>query len=388
MARGFRWEAARRAVAISALAIVCFSPLFFGCSPPWASGFLLAALCCLSGLYVAISVFGREEWFPAPLPLCISTALLLCWLLLTVVLDWVEGPAGGRVPAVSSRELPFAIAYAGAAILGMGYCRTAEDMRNALKAVALVGLVMGAMALAEVLAIDVKAAGGMEAVRERPSGLYTNPNRFAVLMAVCWMCAFGGLLDELTDRTYLRAPDYRWVALYLVSILVAGSCVGLSLSRLTVTAMGAMAAGTGLVAAWGRVSFLHGDWRGVDLSPTEKVRRLCLGLLPVTVMAGWAAWTFTAGTSFLQSRFAAILAEEVTFGGRLRASETGLPLRAERPRSGHGLGTFESVFTRVQPPDMLGRWRELHCDWLQLAVEAGIPALVLAILLAGAWVGA
>lgn len=387
MAGWFRWETARRAAAFSALAIICVSPLFFGCSPPWACGFLLAALCCLSGLHVAISGLSGREWFPAPFPLRASVALMIGWLGLTVVFDWIEGPACGRVPAISLRELPFAIAYAGAAILGMAYCRSADDMMNVIKAVALVGLAMGAMALAEVLAIDVKSAGGMEAVRERPSGLYTNPNRFAVLMAVCWMCAFGGLLDELTDRTYLRTPDYRLVALFLGSILVTGSCVGLSLSRLTVTAIGATSAGIGLAVAGSKISLLHGDWRGVDLSPIEKVRRLCLGLLPITVMAGWAAWTFTAGTSFLRGRFAAIMAEDVTFGGRLRAIEAGLPLIAERPVFGHGLGMFESVFTRVQPPDMLGRWRELHSDWLQLAVEAGIPALALAVILAVAWAG-
>ena len=374
-----------RGVLFAALGVVSVAPAFFGCHPPWAGGFLCAALAALAAAHIAAAAVARRDWLPVSFGLKAAIFLLLGWLLVGASFDWFWGPGAGRIPAISVRKLPFAGAYAAAAILGMGYCSSPGRLRTALRAAAVVGLVMASLALAERLAWDVKSVGGEGRIADRPCGLYINPNRFAVFMAVCWTCAFGAFLEGLADRFDSRLSRLAWAALLMASLLATGSCIGLSLSRLTVGSMGAVLALLALLAAARKLR--DGRWEGIsaESSPLEKVRLAAVVLIPVAAMAAWGAWCLMVGTSALRNRFAGLLADEASVGSRVAAIRAGWPLAAVEPVFGHGLGSFESAFTAVQPADMPGRWREVHCDWLQLAIEAGLPALAFAVLALSLW---
>jgi len=42
---------------------------------------------------------------------------------------------------------------------------------------------------------------------------------------------------------------------------------------------------------------------------------------------------------------------------------------------GTGLGTFESAFAPRRPPGVELRWTHAHSDWLEAAIEGGLPVL-------------
>ena len=62
-----------------------------------------------------------------------------------------------------------------------------------------------------------------------------------------------------------------------------------------------------------------------------------------------------------------------------------LELFGQYPLFGTGLGSFSSVFTSVQSPELgLGLYQYAHNDWAQLMAETGLAGIVIALMLAGA----
>ena len=70
--------------------------------------------------------------------------------------------------------------------------------------------------------------------------------------------------------------------------------------------------------------------------------------------------------------------------GRANAMKLGLEIFATEPM-GLGLGGFENAFRLKQAPGSEGRWVEVHNDWLQAAIELGIPGILLLLLAFVAW---
>ncbi|MCX7804808.1 MAG: O-antigen ligase family protein, partial [Planctomycetota bacterium] len=323
---------------------------------------LVAVFCALAVAHTVERLARGREWFPVPLSLKLVSLALLAWSAAVVAIDMVLGPARGRAPAVSLREMPFAAAYFGAAVLGASYRVRggAEGWRGALKAVSAAGMLLALVAFAEYFAgWDVKALlGGADPSprRFRLSGPYVNPNRFAVLMVVCWGCAAGGAIHGIVSRSARRSR--WWTALFLASALAAGTCVGLTLSRLAVISAGialCLAAAFAVHRA-GRVRL----WRPEEaLTRVEKARLAALAALPVAAMLAWGAWSLSAGEWRLRERFADLAGQDPNVTGRLAAIRAALPLVTERPIIGWGLGMFEPVFAGVQPPELPGRWREV-----------------------------
>ena len=54
---------------------------------------------------------------------------------------------------------------------------------------------------------------------------------------------------------------------------------------------------------------------------------------------------------------------------------------------GSGIGSFIEVFKVHEPDIMLGQsyWNHAHNDWLEWAMEGGIPAMILMVLAIGGW---
>ena len=67
--------------------------------------------------------------------------------------------------------------------------------------------------------------------------------------------------------------------------------------------------------------------------------------------------------------------------GRLNIYKHAFPLVGEFPWTGSGIGTFKDVYFRVAPPEGSGRvaWHYAHNDWLQLAIETGIPGFLVGV---------
>src|SRR5256885_2189012 len=69
------------------------------------------------------------------------------------------------------------------------------------------------------------------------SGLYTNANRFAVLMALCWLCGSALFLESLS-RNSRSLPSRLRQTFVLLVLLAISICIALTLSRLTIAATG------------------------------------------------------------------------------------------------------------------------------------------------------
>jgi len=74
-------------------------------------------------------------------------------------------------------------------------------------------------------------------------------------------------------------------------------------------------------------------------------------------------------------RFAAGDDELRTLGGRIDVWRIGLGMAADHLALGTGLGTFESAFAPRRPPGVELRWTHVHSDWLEAAIEGGLPVL-------------
>lgn len=369
----------------AALIVIVGAPVVCGCQPPWASGFLVAAILLLASSHIALRTWRRRPWGWGSRSVAATASLCLLWLTLGVARDWLLGPEHGRVPALSVRELAYAGAFLGAAVLGGAYCRPAGRLLIACRAVAWVGLVLACFALAQLCGYDVKVLAGWGLLNDRASGLYTNANRFAVLLACCWLCAAGALLEVQRREGRPARGSRAERSLLAVALAVISAALALTFSRLTLMSM---ATALGLTAlAWVILERRYADNEaslGVELSLVEKLRRVALLAVPAILVAGWATWCLMIGATPMRNRFAT-LATDLTLPGRIQAVKAAWPLLCAEPVWGWGLGTFESVFTSVQPPDLPGRWRALHSDWVQLGIEAGVPAVALLLALLAAW---
>jgi O-antigen ligase len=371
-------------LATFALVLVCAAPAVYGCQPPWASGFLLAAVMLLAVVFVLRQIKCGEAWLMLPAGVAAISALLLAWVIAGVLRDASLGAQSDppQIFALSFQKLLYAAAFLGAAILGAGFGRHAARLAALCRALTVLGIVLAAFALLQFWGWDVKKLAGWAEVTSRPSGLYTNANRFAVLMTMCWMgpiaLVLNGLFNDRRDSRRRMA-----IAALLCAACAISICIALTLSRLTIIA--AAVAMLGVTIAWMVLNKKQSAAEDISYLPTaKKLERLALVALPLVVVAAWGVWCLMVGASALRNRFAE-LQPDLTLESRVQMVNAALPLLKEQPLWGHGLGSFETVFAAIQPPNLEGRWRELHSDWLQWAIEGGVPVLVLGVLLAGAW---
>jgi O-antigen ligase len=208
-----------------------------------------------------------------------------------------------------------------------------------------------------------------EFARGSATGTYINRNHFASLMAMllplglaaCALAEQGLRGATITHRTWReqlthpRAPALV-LALFVAAIMVAALLV--SRSRMGVTA-GAAAVISALLL----------------LSPPRFTKHRGRGwLLPLAVAAGTALALWDGGEA-LFDRFA-ILPDELDAMGAGRWSfwRGSVALIAAAPLTGWGLGTFALAFPPFQQSHFHLSVSHAHNDYLQAAVEIGMPA--------------
>jgi len=371
----------QRGLLYLSLVVLCLAPLAFGAYPPWVSGFAAGAFCVLGVAHLILSYFLGTDPYPVPRGIAIPGYALLVWLVVMVARDVFLGGEGDRFPALSVRTLPYAFAFFSAGMLGASFGKR-RRIHVLMWALTALGFILALFTIAQRYGLTL--GGLIPNSVDRPAGLLINPNRFAVMESLCVSCGLGLLLASFVelDLSY-NALRNRFIkqAVLLVALVVMSASLVLSLSRLTIVAFGV---GLGLVA-WVWVWYRRpGDDRALwELPLTERVQRVAFWSLPLIVMLAWGIVAFSVGTPSLKKRFLDVLNTEGRFDV-MRASvalfePTGVKV------FGTGLGSFEAVFTAVQPAELTGRWTRLHSDWMQLALEGGLPALLLALVLTGVW---
>ncbi len=171
-------------------------------------------------------------------------------------------------------------------------------------------------------------------------------NNQAAFIGVAIMAAFG-------IRDWPRRMRYAWAPM----LLVLGTGLAVSGSR---GALVAVAVGLALVA------FVGG--RALVRYTTARLLALAAGFVGgILVTAGWAAKRVVEIVSASPSRFEIWL--------------SALPLLEQKPAFGHGLGMTTVVWAPLRTLDDRSLGFYLHNDFLQFAVEAGLPAALLLVLI-------
>ncbi|HYF49957.1 MAG TPA: O-antigen ligase family protein, partial [Planctomycetota bacterium] len=374
-------SAALKICAIAGSAVCLAAPLFLGCQPPWLSGFLLALVLTIGAAYLLVALCSGEG-VRLPKGVVFFALLLMGWLTINAGRDFMLGVEGGRDPQASLRHLFYAAAFFCAAVLGAGTVRSPDQLKRLLVAVIVLGVLLSITSFAQYLGRDLKRPFGESFYGQRINGIYTNPNRFAVMLTITWLAcvAVGG--DALIRRSRLERTRLE-MGLLIGCLLAIATAIVLTLSRLT---MMSIAAWIGIVALWWVYLFRRYQdsatafRNAMHLDHGGRTVIIAL-LLPLLCVGAWITFTLTLGSTELQRR----LSFDPSVHSRFAVMELSLPLLTANPFWGVGLGGFESAFGVIQPVGFPGRWREVHNDWLQLGIEAGLPALILALCLFGAW---
>lgn len=351
-------------------AILLLAPLIWGGAPPWASGFLIMAILIGTSLHAITCAATNKPLFNSPVSMRIVLFAVIGWLLLVECFDVFAPPEYGRIPAISLRKIGFPLAFLGCAILGNAFCSTSQRALLSFKSIALLGMVLSGYAAVHLL------QGKSTNYEYRATGLYSNPNRFAVMLVLCLACNVVAIIS-LIQRKAEVWPITQF-GLQIAAFLAITYALVMTKSRLTMLSV--MVVSLIVVGIW---QYLRAQKRDPYYIETARFPGLwrALGAVSATIMLFFII-VFSVGQQELLERFLSLRVDG-SFSSRLRTMHCALPLLLNP--LGHGLGTFESLYTPFQPVDLGGRWREVHSDWMQLGIEAGIPCIALCLLLAITW---
>lgn len=196
-------------------------------------------------------------------------------------------------------------------------------------------------------------------------GLFSNRNHNAMFLSVALL--FAGIQLERT-RWGTMTPDVLAAGIGAL-VIFAGILVNASRSGLV---------GLGLVGLIFAIRALL-QWRadrraGQRGIPLRVLAGGAIGLVSIALVAAFAA----LGRSPAMTR---LLEHDPGQDLRVRALPTVLDMLRDFQPLGTGFGAFEYAFRMREPDEMLGPryFNNVHNDWLQLPIEGGIPAMILAL---------
>jgi len=199
---------------------------------------------------------------------------------------------------------------------------------------------------------------------DEASGTFINRNHFAAYLAATLPLALAMATRGRAKRT--TATSWRERGLALLEPRGVG---------LVVAALAAAAIWIGIVLSYSRAGFAVALAATVAfaLGAAGRVRaagRVAAALLLLPTLVLLFQEVRAPG-----ERFAADEEELRTLGGRVEVWGVGLEMAKEHVVLGTGLGTFESAFAPRRPPGVELRWTHAHSDWLEAAIEGGLPVL-------------
>ncbi|MBX3499501.1 MAG: O-antigen ligase family protein [Alphaproteobacteria bacterium] len=291
-------------------------------------------------------------------------------------------PLNGAIaldPGVGAHQAMKLLAYGGVFFLAFMLCRDRQRARWAFIVLAAVGLAYAAYGLFAMFAGYKTILGIVPSAYSRSvTSTFINRNSYATYGGLCVIIAMAPLLSEL--RRVMRSGTSPIAMLRTVSE-----------EATPVFYISALAIATGVMAV-----ILTGSRAGVA-SLLLGFAVFGVGMLIVRILSLraflaliGAGGLFVAAALVISGGF---LAERVSDGmehdARWVLFEIGRQVAGERPMVGHGLGGFPAAFNGAlhAPPGFDAYVDFAHNSYLELAVEGGIPALLISLALAGMAVG-
>lgn len=238
----------------------------------------------------------------------------------------------------------------------------------------IVATLIGAAYVSALLGLLQLAAGGdafhlyRVTSEEAPVGLMANRNHQAAFLACALplAAAYAGHCLRTGHRARLvLALLLGCSTLLLVGLLLTGSRMGLVLGF-----VGAASA----IMCWRRTGFPLFRQRGTNRLVVSGVAVSALLAMAFAVMRGGVIERLSA-TDFVDESRAA------SFRPMLETAQAFLPF-------GAGFGSFDAVYRRFEPDELLSTiyLNQAHSEPMQLAIEGGVPALILLALFLIWWV--
>lgn len=314
------------------------------------TGTLLPVALWLITLLALVAAIGEWKWRPVgndvvPPAARLLAALFLLWMLASVV---VSAYRWGTVVTWSL----WATCVAAAWLFSL---RRGQEIWATGFALALAGTLASAFAIRE-YAENVRVVPNW-----RVFGTFANPNFLAGYLCLTMPVTLGLAMASLPgqspapDRTLRGRGEMRW-------LLGFGAWMQVTAILLTGSRFGTASAVLALLVLAGWMAF-NRSW--------NRQRALLLGVVCLAVL-GTAFFTARALTARVTPQVAQ--AGEHSGGFRLWTWRGTLRMARAHPLLGTGLGTYEIAYPRYA---YVGFTRLAHNSYLQLAAEAGVPALML-----------
>lgn len=198
----------------------------------------------------------------------------------------------------------------------------------------------------------------------RARGSFAYQNFFANYMALCLALGFGLLLSELAiEKTRWHWKDVLASLLtnkFMLRLALIVMIIGLVLSR---SRMGNAAFFAALAAVALFAVFFYKD-------PPRMLKPIVVSLFVLDMLIIGSIF----GLEKLQQRYA-----ETSFASEARDNVVvdSLPILQDYGMTGAGSGSFYTVFPGYQPGYYSGFYDHAHNDYLQFAIEIGIPMTLL-----------
>jgi len=381
---------------------VALAPLPFGGNQPWAWSAIALALGAVAVVWGVVAAFDRSLVTLSgrrTLPFAAAFLALALWFALQasgLLPDALQHPAwremGGVLGVEPRRSLALVpdrawtalmrlLSYAAAFWLALHLLRRRGLGDRFLWVLVVAGLGYAVYGLAvhlgglrEILWIDKYSYW------ESLTSVFINRNSYAAYAGVGLVVTVGLLLDSLRRIELPAHLGRRGRLVYFLDhlsfgvwFLAASFLVLLAALLLTGSRGGLLASLIGLVA----VALTVGGGGGS--------RRLVLAVVLLLGLGGFVAMQSGA---LLQQRLGSVDQElEGESGGRLQLFRLALEGIAERPLAGSGLGSFPARFLELRDEDSglepLNQVR-VHNSYLEIALEAGVPAALLLYAILGA----
>ncbi len=380
-----------RFMLFSLLLIMALAPLPLGSNRP--ASWSLVAL-AVGGLIIAWGLLasvrptlfrlqGRDAIWPALL-----WGLVIVWLLFQAsgpqflwhpFWDLAAGlgePTHGAIsvaPFDTGSTAMRMMAYGGIFWLAVQTGRDSDNAHALSLGVLLVGLFYALYGLAnEMLGTDSILWFEKWAYLDALTSTFVNRNSFATFAGLSMVTGLGMALrilrrDEVEPIIRKRRTDLSRVGAGL--ILIAVAIIGVALV-LTHSRAGLFSTGVGMATLV--VAHLW-RWRRIP----------GWGMVAGGVVLAASVLLFAAGTGTFERKVDKAEAGEL--GGRTWLFQRTISAIADEPLTGHGAGAFESYFQRYKNADFGGVYSisKAHNSYLEFAADAGIPALILVVVVIG-----
>lgn len=368
------------------LAYLAILPLPLGGQLDWARNAGQLAL------YIITLVYGlmywphiqrviRTHWLPLVLFFSVLVWIVLQWLPLPIQIVNVLSPETGEAYAdaglsfgslsldkpATFEALLKATSYFCIFLLGLALFQNEKALLVALLFLVIAGTYNAFYGAFEILSGQDFSVVHNEENGHRASGTFVYHNHFANFLLLCLSAGLGYFIATLSHRVFPSKRAYLKALFF--SVLETKSTVRLCLTIMVIALVMSHSrmGNTAFFVSLCSVSILYMLF-GKNVPTSFKVLVVSMLIIDVFVVSAWFG---------LEEVAQRLEATSLDAENRDEVLIDGLKMLENFPLTGAGAGSFEYAWTTYLSENIRGRYTQAHNDYLQFAIEYGIPVLVL-----------